>query len=465
MEFPFGRAPLFILITAVVAGVWLGLTAVARQQRRPDLVYATFSKEHATAYRAVIGEFERKHNVHVQFQVVPERVLMGRLQSALEADAAVPDLVEILDGTMGFFARGRLEDVKLVDLTDKVKSSGLYDSLVTSRFTKWSSRGRIFALPHDVHPVMLAYRKDITDQLGIDVTKLTTWDEFCRVGREVATKDLNGDGVPDRYMIDLPTEGGDALRLLLLQHGGNTFDASGDVAFDSERGTDVVAWYVRQVQGKGRIAFPCGWGQNLAKAMLDGLCVFYFCPDWRTAQFEADVPSLKGKLALMPLPAWEPGGLRTSTWGGTGLAITKQCKRPDLAWELAMYLYYDAREAGRRFADTHILPPLRTAWAAPQFAAPSPFYSGQALGREYAALAEQVPSENDSPFMYQTRDKLSEAYAGAQQYYAAHGEDGFRQAVRDELKRCADAMRVVIMRNRFNRPGPGVATANAGGGS
>src|SRR3954465_2858821 len=114
------------------------------------------------------------------------------------------------------------------------------------------------------------------------------------------------------------------------------FNAAGDVAFDSEQGVDVLCWYVRQVQGKGRIAFPCGWGQNLAKAMLDGLCVFYICPDWRTAQFEADVPSLKGKMGLMPLPAWEPGGRRTTTWGGTGLAITKQCREPELAWLLAM---------------------------------------------------------------------------------------------------------------------------------
>ena len=43
----------------------------------------------------------------------------------------------------------------------------------------------MFALPHDVHPVMLAYRRDLFEQLGIDVNKLTTWDEFARVGRQV----------------------------------------------------------------------------------------------------------------------------------------------------------------------------------------------------------------------------------------------------------------------------------------
>src|SRR5262249_28679267 len=146
--------------------------------------------------------------------------------------------------------------------------------------------------------------------------------------------------IPSHYMIDLPTGGEDPLQALMLQHGGGMFDDAGNVIFDSAATVDVFCWYVKQIEGPGRIAFPCGWGQNLAKALTDGLVLFIVCPDWRTAQFEMDVPNLSGELALMPLPAWEEGGTRTSTWGGTGLSITKQCKNFDLAWKLAMYLYY-----------------------------------------------------------------------------------------------------------------------------
>ena len=104
--------------------------------------------------------------------------------------------------------------------------------------------------------------------------------------------------------------------------------------------------------------------------MIDGVCLFYMCPDWRTRQIQNDVSSVAGKLGLMPLPAWEPGGLRTSTWGGTGLAFTNQCRNPDLAWKLAMYLYYDRDQLGPRFADTNILPPLKSAWNLPEFQQP-----------------------------------------------------------------------------------------------
>src|SRR5688572_28538140 len=221
MGFPYGSAPLGLLLLAIAAVVGISATGnLSQPAQKPDLILATFTKEHAAAYRQAIPAFERANNCTVQIQVVAERALQSRLQSAMQVGADVPDMVELQDGWISFFTRGMLEDVQMVDLTDHLKESGLYDKLVQNRFSKWSSRGRIFALPHDVHPVMLAYRKDIVEQLGIDVTKLTTWEEFARVGREVVVKDLNGDGTADRYMLDMPTDGTDMLAMLALQRGG-----------------------------------------------------------------------------------------------------------------------------------------------------------------------------------------------------------------------------------------------------
>src|SRR5439155_25019051 len=219
MEFPYGKAPLAIGLIALVSGavVWMAARSDQKSEGHPNLVFATFVKEQAEAYRPAIAQFERQHNVKVQVQVVDQQALQGRLQAALQAGADVPDMVELLYGTLGGFTKGPIADVGFVDLTQRVKAEGLYDKLVSSRFTLWSTRGHIFALPHDVHPVMLVYRRDLLEQLGIDVNALTTWDEFCRVGREVVTKDLDNDGVPDRFMLDLPPDGSDSLRLLMLQ--------------------------------------------------------------------------------------------------------------------------------------------------------------------------------------------------------------------------------------------------------
>lgn len=450
MNFPYGQAPLVILILALIAGATVTYDSYMRQAGpQPDLVFATFTKEHADAYDPIIEQFEKDRGVRIQLQVVEQRALQSRLQAAMQVGAEVPDMVELIYDSLGVFTKGPLEEVRFVDMTDRVHETGLINDVVTSRFGKWSDRGRVFALPHDVHPVMLAYRRDLVEALGIDVNKLTTWEEFARVGREIATKDLDGDGVPDRYMIDLPSEGRDALRLLLVQQGGQIFDSSGDVAFDNEATVDVFLWFVRQVQGPDRIAFYAGWGQNLARVMMDGLCLFYICPDWRTRQFQMDVPQLEGKMALMPLPAWEKGGVRTSTWGGTGLAITKQAKDPELAWELAMHLYFNAEQQGRRFEQTQILSPLRTAWDEPAFDKPNKFFSGQKIGRMYADLAPQVPEEQSNAYMSLAVSKMSEAFANVALYHRQNGEKGLREYARAELKRVADHVRGVMARNVF----------------
>src|SRR5262249_29990656 len=155
---------------------------------------------------------------------------------------------------------------------------GLYDRMVETRFSLWTARGRIYALPHDVHPVMLAYRKDLVEKLGIDVSQLDTWDKFVAVGQRIS-RDENGDGIVDRYMIDLRYDGNWGLDTLMLQRGGGFFDKEGNVAFATEDTAELIHWYILQTRGPHKIGYDSGWGQTVAKAMIDGLVLFHWTPD------------------------------------------------------------------------------------------------------------------------------------------------------------------------------------------
>lgn len=459
MRFPYGTAPLAILILALLSSAALLAMehAQSHAQRRPDLVMAIFDQQHFTADRPAIEEFEKENGVTIDLELVDQKALQDRLQSALQVGAQVPDMVELLYDTLGIFSKGPLSDVQFIDLTDRIHSSGLYDQLVQNRFTKWESRGHIFALPNDVHPVMLAYRRDLIEQLGIDVNQLTTWDKFSEIGRDVVARSRDASGVVSHYMIDLPTDGNDPLRLLMLQDGVTLFNADGDVGFDNEKTVDVFCWYVKQVQGPGRIAFPCGWGTDFSRAVIDGVALFYLTPDWRTNSFEHDIPSVSGKMALIPMPAWTPGGLRTSTWGGTGLAFPKQCRNFELAWKLAMYLYYNPQRLAKNFAVTNILPPLKSAWTLPIFSQPNPYFSGEPLGKLYAALAPFVPRQYDNAFSNEGVQKISDAYTATSEYYAAHGDSGLREYARIQIKTAADGLRRLMARNVFLEPRAGPA--------
>jgi len=448
LNFPYGRAPLVLLVMAIVSGLIVFWRQQTRQEDVPDLVFAIFAPNHEETYRLAIADFEREHGVRVQLQLVDMRALQSRLQSALQTGARVPDMVELESTSMGFFTRGPLDDVGFVDLTDRLHAEGLYDQMVESRYSLWSSRGRIFALPHDVHPVALAYRRDLVEELGIDVAALKTWDDFAEMGRRV-TADLTGDGYPDRYAIDLVTSGASSLQILLLQRGGMFLDEHGEVAFDSPEVVDTILWHLEQSVGPHPIAYDVGWGQSLARAMHDGLVLFYFCPDWRTRQFEMDLPGLEGRMALMPLPAWEEGGRRTSTWGGTGLAITRASEQQELAWELAKHLYLKADDLADRFRGMNIVPPLMDSWDLEAFQEPRPYWSGQAIGALYAELSPETPPLYSSPYQALASGAVSEVYLSAVHYVKTRGESGLRAFVETELAKKAEYVRRVAGRNVF----------------
>jgi len=159
---PIGPAPTLLLVCFFLSAIWLVIkppdhAGIAKEDETVLRMW-TFATSHYETFVEAIPSFEEQHpRVKVDVQLVHGRAVTSRLQAAFWAGLDVPDLVEVEISSVGRFFRGPLEDIGFVDVTDRLRSSGLYDRLVETRFSPWSSRGRNFGLPHDVHPVMLAW--------------------------------------------------------------------------------------------------------------------------------------------------------------------------------------------------------------------------------------------------------------------------------------------------------------------
>jgi arabinosaccharide transport system substrate-binding protein len=206
---------------------------------------------------------------------------------------------------------------------------------------------------------------------------------------------------------------------------------------------------VNQLRGPQRIAFNAGEGQPMWRAMTDGLVLFFFMPDWRTRQAAQWASGLNGKLKLMPLPAWKPGGIRTSTWGSTGLAIPKRGRNPELAKKLAEFLYTEISDGGAAWADLHILPPVKANWHEPEFEKPSALFRGQPFMKLYAELAPSVPPVWVTPFQTKAEDALNQVFQSCDAYFRTNGDQGFREFALAQLKIRADQVRLYMTRGRF----------------
>ena len=456
--FPFGIAPFLILLLTVVSGLFLLAVTVFHgpAEGKAGLSMWTFARQHYVAYEKARPSFERKYATRLDLQSVHGDAVTRRLRAAYWANLDLPDVVEVEISRAGSFFRGPEGGILFADITDFLtqpdpdhpQKRPLIDRIVKTRLSPYTHRGRIYGLPHDVHPVMLAYRADLFKQLGIDPNKLETWDDFLREGRRIT--------VPEqRYLLNLSRSGSWAVEILLFQRAepnspAGYFDADGQLIMDNDKAVDLLTWYIPLVKGPGRIAADPGmFGQAFAKATQDGYTLCSFCPDWKTWGFQHDMPQLAGKMKLMPLPAVRKGGRRTSTWGGTMLGMTRHCRDRDLAWKLARHMYMNKDDLGERFRELNILPPFKDAWDNPAFHERRPYWCNQRLGTEYIRLADQTPPQYTSPFIQLAKSKMGSVVANCLSAYDPRRPAGLREVVRQELKAAADDIRRQMKRNPF----------------
>lgn len=358
----------------------------------------TFGRPHYLAYQPIVAEWNAARTPAVGLSLLDYPALERRVLSAFLSGTPVADLVEVERGIAARTFSGPLDAVGFVDLTDRLAAEGLLEGINAPSFSPWTTRGRIFGLPHDVHPVLLAYRADLVEAAGIDVSGIETWDDFERVLGPLQ-KDLDGDGRLDRRLINFWPNNVWLPEAFILQAGGRLFDADEQPALAEERNAEILARLALWVAGPRRIAMDAPEFSAAGNQLrLEGAVIASVMPDWLAGVWKTDLQSLSGKLKLMPLPAWERGGRRTTVMGGTMLGIPKAAGDVEAAWRFAKHLYLSPELAEQLYAKSNIVTPVKKFWSMPVFDRPDPYFSGQVAGRLFISQATEVPPRSSSPF-------------------------------------------------------------------
>ena len=432
--------PLVILLIAALSSVAI---AVWPTQKSEGLVFWTFTPHHARMYEGAIEQWNKQAQdtdaEPIQMHVLSMGALNRRTQSGMWAKTPTSDLVEIEQPSVARFMAGPVESVGFHDLTERLHEEGIYDQLNKPSLAPWSSRGRIFGLPHDVHPVLLCYRADLVEAAGIDVTQIKTWDDFERVMRPLIA-DTDGDGNIDRYLLGMWYTSQPDVQGLLLQAGGGTFDAQGNSIIASDANAKVIARIVTWCVGPNRIAIDAPeFSPTGNQLKLEGRVVAALMPDWLAGVWKNAMGDLGGKLKLMPLPAWEEGGRRTSVIGGTMIAIPKTTRDFDSAWAFAKELYLSPDLAQKLFETNHIISPVVDLWDEPYYAVKEPYFSNQPSGLLYIEQAPHVPHRTSSPFHQVALQQIMDT-AVTLKAYAQDNDIYEHHALIPEAKRLLEAV-------------------------
>ncbi|MBX3381815.1 MAG: extracellular solute-binding protein [Phycisphaeraceae bacterium] len=403
---------------AIVGALALASTAVllagAASATPNEKSMWTFARPHYLMYEPRVAAWNKEGHTPFDLRLLSLPAMERRMMASFLGDVPCADVLEVERRGVSRTFGGPVDSVGFYDLTDRLKSDGLIDEINAPSFSPWTTRGHIFGLPHDVHPVMLGYRADIVEAAGIDVSTIETWEDFARVLKPLMA-DNDHDGKPDRFLLNMWETNQDHLEVLLLQAGGGFFDEHERPTLDSPINVHVLATITTWLAGPARIAADApNFTAAGNKLKSDGYVVSSFFPDWMGDIWKHEMPSLSGKMKLMPLPAWEKGGKRTSVWGGTMLGIPKTAVRKpgdfDKLWEFCKELYISDQFMRDLYREGGIVTPVKKYWSDPIFDEPSAYFSGQPVGRLYINLAPAVPNRNSSPYntfaMYRTVDAL-----------------------------------------------------------
>ena len=447
------RPLLIIGLVAVVVGTGLHFTRTYRSINDP-IQFVTFAEFHYELYKPIVEAWNQNpENPPADMDLVAGSAVSQQMVSSFFSGKGFTDIVEIESSMARQIFAAPVESIILQDLTPYLERDGLLEQINPPSLTPWTRAGNIYGIPEDVHPVSLLYRADLVEEAGISLEGVKTWDQFFDRLKPLI-EDLDGDGIIDRYLINFwPSIGGDYVGIFIKQGYPEIESPDGAINLDSpvlaRIMADLTLWCVKSRRVAAEVSMFSATGWMLQR---EGYVISMPVADWYLKSLKTNLPGMAGKFKLMPLPAWEPGGRRTSVYGGTSMAFFRDSTKFEAGWELGKSLHFSRESARARFRETYILTPIKTYWDDPIYQQPDPYYGNQVVGEHLIGLAPDVPPRHSSPWLTNAFAMIQNILISTLDYANANevtDREELVQVIRPQLKAAQKQMDTLMARNPF----------------
>jgi len=366
-----------------------------------------------TDYARKLGGGSAGFATSLQVTQAPPADLVTKALAAYTARASTPDLLGIEISQFSRFLKDGIAEQVLLDLTPALGASK--DQFFDQRWSPYTIDGKVYGVESSYPLAVYYYRQDLLQKFKISPESLQTWDDVLKAGEITAR-----DGVA----LGVIATGGDPgavlthFGLLFQQRGGQFFAPDGSLTLDSREAVEALTLMVAGLKSGAFTGLSDFFGGPGTAVLKQGRTAGYFMPDWFNVFVLApSVPEQKGKWRIAPLPRFTGGGSRTSVWGGTGFAVSKDKPGSKAAYELLAKSYLTVEGQLQRFTQLKYLPTMKAVWEDPQFLAYSDeFLGGQEIAKVYKELATEAPGQNQSlqwnVMQTELSKQLVEAYNG-----------------------------------------------------
>ena len=136
----------------------------------------------AKSLQSTVPDFEKQHP-DIQVEITRSGTNMqSRLLLSLAADTGAPDVTQLQQAETPKFIQTR----RMLDLTEIAQKHTA--DFPASAWGNCVYDGKTYAIPWDIGPCAVFYRRSIMKRYGIDVSKIETWDDYIDAGIELVKK-------------------------------------------------------------------------------------------------------------------------------------------------------------------------------------------------------------------------------------------------------------------------------------
>jgi lactose/L-arabinose transport system substrate-binding protein len=358
----------------------------------------------AEALTHLIPEFERRHpGIHVRVNMNGAR-MQSRLLLALSAGVGAPDIsqLQLVDAPRYTYTGA---------LTDLTPIAAQYKERFPS--PQWNNciyNGKIYAIPWDIGPCAVFYKRDIFRKYGVDAGKIETWDDFIAAGKQILERSHGQTKMMPMGQNLLST----VFELLIQQNGGQIFDSEGRVAINSPKCAQALEVMHGIVQAGIHSNIPAWGHEYLASINSDSIATFPSAV-WFAGTIKNTAKDYVGnkEWGVFRLPALERGGNRVSNLGGSVLVIPAQCRNKAAAWEFIRTALCTVEGQVDQYRYRSLFPAYIPALSSPVFDEPDPFFGGQRASRLFATDIDKIYTLNRTRNWQEAMRYLDQAFSTA----------------------------------------------------
>ena len=244
-----------------------------------------------------------------------------------------------------------------------------------------SSSGQLIAVPTDIGPGTLVYRKDIVDKAEISESDLTdSWESFIESGKKIKA-------VTGVYLLSHARNIKDiVIRSNLANGEGIYFDKNKKVIVDRPR--FVRAFTLAKAVRDAKLDMKLNtWSREWADSVKHGAVATQTMGAWIGGHLASYAPTTKGLWRATNLPNGA-----YAFWGGTFYGIPKKSKNKELAWEFIQFMTLNKTMQLNAFKSLDVFPALLEAHIDPFFDQPVEFFGGQKVRVIWRDAARRIPS-------------------------------------------------------------------------